>query len=914
MAAVVSSTNHFDTRQGQLSDDPSALPTQSPSSPAFVYPDGTAPSIDDTEHLANGVLPPTDQAATSQPSATPNVPTSTTAPGLLSIDTMTPEATTEPLLGGLKSTTDALNATQAATNIPPELTPNDASSQQVITDTQPDEQTQPPALSDLPQLGIATSQSTQPNGIANAQAGTVPPLTDHSSTLEISDLPQATQAIEPSKPDTIVATDNQTANNLLLADPKNAQVDSDTPQPDIAISCVQTTPKAVPIQQDAPPAPSQQNFMHLTALGAHILSSSIQPVAAVDPPHEAVLTTVIGVDVPGPQRNAQQDLTVPVISIANSTAPSDLPHAKVWSTAIQAAQNGHDLIVNGEKLDNPSLASVDANGNIVRVALADVVSSTPGASIEVSKAATTPLVPVTSAIAPNLLASAPITGVELPIALTAHQGSNSGPVSPIITTPPGFVLAGSMKLFNVLDAERYVFQGTSSSDGKSEMVVPLISPLPLDQLIHNDGASFGEFWLVKPSISHYPKKTNSGRGPGLYVDATTNFIGALSEIGDDLRSIFRHSGESVQISASLGDFGSWSAALKSPPDFSFLASIPRLDAPLGEFVAFTSTNITFQAILTPHPTDSNQRAYAWAHLFTGQLNMTTPGSITPLSLDYSLTRQGRLCSLDMHLHESHTWINAMGVPGLHLFDVHFATQFDQAATTSSHAFTLDATLKVESADLKVTGSYQNDKWSINASLGNMEWTQLDDLYMELFGERLHLFDHNISFQDLELGVSSESKELMLHGHLNVDDWCQLVSKITIANDGFHLEATVGKAIFQHVTLEDAKLDIFVGKQGDIDADPEKPGTAASFIMTGTIDAVGLKLDATAYLDKDPKLGLLWIVYAKCPTHVHLSQLLGIGNRSDLDVVLENIAVMAANTTTLGTYMPTNLDYHLEPGK
>ncbi|MCJ1353311.1 MAG: hypothetical protein MMC33_003296 [Icmadophila ericetorum] len=752
-----------------------------------------------------------------------------------------------------------------------------------------------------------TAQNTGDNvsGLANA----VPPPANQLHTTETPSVPQAATATTTVEPDANDTPNQQVATEVTPTDPENTQTSSAVPEIDVA-SSLQQVPNDIPSQQEAAPLPSSEYLMHLTALGAHILSSSVNPAAALDPPHETLLTTVREVPTPGTGPDAQQDLPVPIISIANSVAPSDQPHSKVWATALQAAQSGHDLVVNGEKLENPGLASVDGNGNIVKIALAQVVSSTSGASIEVTKTSIGPVIPATSDVTPDVLANAPVTDVEIPPALTVHQGDD-GSVHPSITTPPGFVLTGSTKLFNILEAERFVFQGTSSSDGKSEMIVPTTSPLSLDQLIHDKDIPLGDIQLVNPSISHYPQKTDAGRGPGLYLDATIDLIGDLAEIGNDLKSVFGHTAEGIKISASLGGFESWSAALKPPPDFTFEASIPSLNATLGKFITFASVDITFQAVRTPDPADANKQVYAWAHLFTGQLNMTTPGSITPLSLDFSLTRQGTVCSLDMHLHESQTWNNAMGVPGLHLFDIHFSTQFDKTATGTSHTFNFEATLKAESTDLKVTGTYQDDKWSMNATLEEVGWTQLDDLYMELFGARLHKFDHNIAFQDLQLDISSETKDLVLQGHLNLDDWAHLAAKVTISTSGFQLEASVDKATLEHVTLEDAKIDIFVGKQGDVDASAEKPGTAASFTMTGSIEAAGLKLDATAYLDKDPKLGLLWVVYAKC-SDIHLSKVLGLGSRGDLDMVLENVALMAANTSTVGPYMPT-LDYQIKPG-
>ena len=684
-----------------------------------------------------------------------------------------------------------------------------------------------------------------------------------------------------------------------------------------------TAPPGTPAVPTAPPsgsgdvqntggAATRPDVMHLTALGAHILSSSVKPVAAIDPPRDPVLATVKTIPTVDTTPDVQVQSPLPTIAVKDTTAPQEQPHSDVWSTAIQAAQDGQGLQIGEDPIHNTGIATVADNGNIVKLPLASVMNAGPEDLIPVETTAATPLV-VTGTV-PSVISNAPLAAGDLPPALAANSQAGDGSIHPALTTPPGFILTGELKLFNVLDAERFVFQGTTAIDNKSEMVIPKTAPLGLDTLVHNSGVSFGDIELAKPSISYYSQQVSNGRGPGLWLDATVDLKGGLAEVGADIKDLFGHDTSDITIVAALGAFDGWSSALKLPSDFTLQASLPDLHAKFGKLIEFSSTQITSQAYLVDHPKIPGHQIYAWGHLFSGQLLLITPGSVTPLLLDFSLTRKNTTYSLDMHLHQSQTWVNALGVPGLNLFDVHFSAKFDKANGSSGLSFQVTATLKVETANLEVTGNYSEDDWSLTATLDQITWAQLDELYSEMFGSHLHTFDHNITFQDLQLKVSSKNNDLVLQGHINVDDWCKLQAEIKISSRGFYLEASIDEANFEHVTITQAKLQIFVGKQGDVDPNPAKPGTSSSFTISGKIKYLELQLDATVYIDKDPKLGLLWAVYAKCDNPLNLSHLLNLGSRSDLDLILENVALMAANADTLGPMMPTNLDYPVKRGE
>ena len=652
---------------------------------------------------------------------------------------------------------------------------------------------------------------------------------------------------------------------------------------------------------------TRPDVMHLTALGAVILSSSTQPVASVAPPHGPLLTTVVTAPVDpslastttAPAAIVQTAITS--IQVTNTTAPQDQEHAKVWADTINAAKTGGDLEVDGIVMQNPGLATTDSNGNITKIPLAAVAAvQADGATVTES----------TGADAAAAVTPAPTGSVAIPPAL---QTAVSGATDPLATTPTGFVLAGTIKLPSGLEAERYTFHGTAG-DEKTEMIVFTQSPLALNDILQTDGISFGDVKLVKPSISYYAANTTSGRAPGLWLEGSIVFTGGLSEIGEDLKDVFGQDSTELDITAHLGGFSSWKEAIKPPPDFSLQASMPSMKAQVGKYIEFNSWTLTAQAVRVSDTATPPKQSYSWGFMFTGQLTLTTPGSVSPLLLDYGFNRQGTVLNMDMHLHHTDdTWQNAMGVPGMNLNDAHFTTAYDKTNKGKGLSFLITASLKTDAADIEIKGTYGDDGWELNASMTNMTWNDLAHLYQKMFSIPLHDFNHNIVFTSTTLNVSSANKDIVLHSEVNVDDWAQVVSDITISTKGFHLTASIPHATFEHVTLDTAALEIFVGKQGDVSPEPEKPGTSAYFTVSGKLSRFGMTLDAVAYLDKDPKLGLIWAVYAKVTDPLSLAKVLSLGSRSDLDFTLENVALMASNSDTLGPSMPQGLDYQVKKG-
>ncbi|KAI9694854.1 MAG: hypothetical protein M1822_000470 [Bathelium mastoideum] len=686
---------------------------------------------------------------------------------------------------------------------------------------------------------------------------------------------------------------------------------------------VPTIPATVPVKgvTKVQPVPKTgtalvpKSAMHLTALGTQILSSSSKPVASVDPPHKAVLTKTASTS--GPKT---QNVAVPVISIPDSTAPSKQSHAQVWQAALKAAQTVSPVKVNNDVLHNPSIASADSNNKMFKVGLADLVRTKPEGSVTIQATAAPPLI-VPTDVNKELLDKAPISAVSvhLPENLVKHVDTGSQPQKDITaTTPPGFVLTGDpTKLFGFLEAERFTFHGNSSPDGKAEMMIPTTKDFTLDSLFGSDKVMLSGMKLGSPSISWY--KTSTGKKKaGLWIDATLALSDKLQNLATDLKKVLGKDTPEIQVSGYLGQFTDWSTAPLPPDQLKLRGNIPDVSALLGKHIAFASVDVKCQALKGAQSQDGKQ-VYTWTYTLEGDLDLTVPGSVTPLSLKYNLAKSGNLYTLNMKLDKHNEWNNAMGVHGMHLVDVEVTNVFDKDKADGKEKFDLKAKFRTETTDLNITGSYEESDWSLSSTCPSLSWDQVDSLFNDMFGSRLQPFNHKISLNNLNLEASSAKKNISLDCQLTIDEHPVVDAEISLSSDGFHMSVkSLEDVTFGLVKVKKAAMEIFVGKVGDVNPDPKKPGTASFFTVKGEIEVGSIIVDATAYLDKDdPNSEAKWVLFAEYKNKLQLSSVSKLSGTSDilkeLDFALEDVVVIAASTDKMNPDICAQIKYPIKQG-
>lgn len=636
---------------------------------------------------------------------------------------------------------------------------------------------------------------------------------------------------------------------------------------------------------DKLPGLGQETTMHLTALGAHLASSLLESPVSVRAQDPGVLLTSSKVT------NGVASVQS-VMSVDNSIAPSLKGHSAVWNDAIAAAKSTADgdvthLDLYSNHIENVGLATLALDGALSTIPLSTVLGLVD-------------LVP----------ASARRLGQALIVSSTLD--------SPASSVPPGFVLSGDIKLFGGLDAQLYTFHGTADQ-GVSQMAILTQHDVSMDDLLNSEGISFGAIKLHEPVITYNTKQTVNGRDIGLWLDAGITLDGALGEVAQDMQNIFGSHSNTLKASAHIGGFQSLTAAFKPPPSFSLGVSVVALNANVGSFLTFFDTLITITGGRTQTPNATNgdvpstpaKDAYKWSSSFSGQLQLLLAGSTVPTALKYTIDKADAMYLLRINAESIDT---LLGVPGLHVQDVQFVARM-QVGPVKDVSLDLSAALMAGSSIIYLKGSYARaSDWEIHASLDNLDWSSLSALYKNMFKSPVHAFQHNISING-KLNVNSANKFITLSGSVKVDDYSSAKGIIVPDSRGFQLNASLEQVIFDHVTIDHAALDVFVGRQGVVDPDPTKPGTATKFTISGIVTYSGLTFSAVAYVENDPALGLLWVVYAKLTSSITLSKIkdLHISEDSLFNLGLRNIALIASNTDTLGDSMPQSLDYQVEKG-
>ena len=658
-------------------------------------------------------------------------------------------------------------------------------------------------------------------------------------------------------------------------------------------SAVKTSSFSAPSAPSQAPIQKSPDQMLVTSLGGLLINSSDEPVAsATNVPKVSTVSTL----------NVETKHMADITSI-DPVAPQFQDHAKVWQSVIDAGRHGAPLVVDGETLNSPSIVTVDTLGNLVKVPLSAAVDSN---STKLELDDHVKRVPLELSASPTIQRNAVVTTAAssaiIPHVLVAENLAGNEK----FTVPPGFILAGDIKLFGGLDAERYTFQG-SSSDEKAQMVVLTQSPVEMDRLLPSSGISFGDIKILQPTISVYSKTTSSGRDAGLWLDAGLAMAGSMADAGIALKDVFAMDIPTIDISVHLGGYQGLSDAYKAPNDIVIIGTL-NVDTKIGKFLEMKSVKVNLHGVRATAPASS----YAWSFTLTGDALFTVPGSVAPLQTTYTIVKSQSTYSIELHLTQE-IWNDAMGVPGFHLGNTVIKSTFTTGSKDSAFTFDVDANLQLDTTAVSVKGHYASDDWDFHATIGDFTLRNLENAFSRLFKANLSKLNHDVVFKGLSLDVDSKEKSLVLKGGVTVDTYTTADATLSIGPTGVHVEGHLNKVQFDQATLNSAMLYIVITKAGLVDPSPSIPGNSASFTITGEMQYRSIVIDAEVSFVKEGS-ALTWVVYAKASATTVLTLSKFIDNLpSDLDFGLGNLVIMASNTNNSGLFPVHSFDYQVKKG-
>ena len=185
-----------------------------------------------------------------------------------------------------------------------------------------------------------------------------------------------------------------------------------------------------------------------------------------------------------------------------------------------------------------------------------------------------------------------------------------------------------------------------------------------------------------------------------------------------------------------------------------------------------------------------------------------------------------------------------------------------------------------------------DSYSIEATLGNLTLRDVGELFYELFGIHLDIFDHDVTFNDMSLCVSSEG--VSLSGEVTINGHTSARARLAFTKDGIEISAGIGGLDFEVIggkvlEIKEAGFDVFIASKLD-----SRSARATRLAIAGDVTFEGIELKVGLYTEKTAKGEILWAVYGEVEGEMSTAKLEPALKGTFLDIELRRLALVAAN--------------------
>jgi hypothetical protein len=589
---------------------------------------------------------------------------------------------------------------------------------------------------------------------------------------------------------------------------------------------------------------------------------------------------------PGPSRPAQ---------------PSALA-ADVW----RRARSGNAVTVGGVVLNNPSAATLDDGSRMTVVPLA---ATTPHNPPLVARA---PLPDGDAGAATGDRApTEAITTGPAPIPIpTAHIDSadDSSDTNTDTGIPPGFVLQGTIKLFNLFDAPMYAWFGSAASEGARQIIpiqtgllttgisslLPSLANSPYSSALHlqNTALIYNEF-------------TTATYRAGTWLQTDLLFSGPLQPATDFLKNICHQANPLVQVQALLTLQNNWRDPLEELNTLALRGMLPGIDVSVGDgllHITELGVDVGLSRYRQPWPPYDTR----WTHTlgFSGSLGIAMPRDMAPVAADFSMVETEGVVTMLATVREVDGSVAGgagavgvqpgfAGVEGLKLSQVTMQTTLGigEGAGDAVDGFTASAQMVMGDATLELYGYYNNSDWGFTCDWEGFSFDDLRAMYQDLFGAPLHLTNADVTFEDLYFVAGPSG--LTMSGQATVEGHTSVNAKIVISRHGLEITGGVADVVLDgDIVLKSAALDIFVGRQDDTSVTGS--GTSFRFAIQGVVALAGDTISASMFLGKDGGGNTLWTVIGGFKGDFSLATMASELRGTFLDLSVKEATLIASN--------------------
>ena len=637
--------------------------------------------------------------------------------------------------------------------------------------------------------------------------------------------------------------------------------------------------KAMKPSVDEPPTPKDP-----------IVPRVPQPLSIDEAMHNLTLnkTSTFIVD-----KSSKPALTVGSPTIVSPLPPSKLPHAKVW----KAATTGEPVIVGGVAMQNVGLLVPDARGQLAHFPLAQA-SAAAQTKVAEKRAETksdtenVAMTPVEPTVLPGSIAVAALKTTSLPPTLNLPSGNPPAELAtPNENIPKGFVLTGTIKLFNKFDEQVYTYNG-SASTGVRQIVPVKLGTFKLSDYVPSfEGSDFDALEIKNTELIFNEYTTLTDRA-GTWLQTDLTFSGPLQPISDLLKNVFQQDKPILRVQGFLSPRNDWTQPIDTH-SLALRATLPSLSIHIGDLLVINELGVSIGLIRQRQPWAPYDEKWTSSIGFFGSATLDTPADkIAPMTVGFSMTEAGGALGVILDVDEDETsGLGFCGIEGLRITEFILSTSFALGSAPSLLAFEAHAVLSMGNTSFDLSGYYSKAEWAFYCEVEDFSFNDLRNFFESMFDAPLHVSDHDVVVDDLVF--IADSTGMSFSGKVTIEGYTSSEASISISNQGVHVSGAVDDVqLAGDITLKKAGFDVFIGRTDDTTL--SGPGTSFRFAINGTVAIGSRQIDASLYFDKSPEGNLLWTVTGSFTGFFSIANLVPELQDTFLDLSLQNAAFIASN--------------------
>lgn len=481
-------------------------------------------------------------------------------------------------------------------------------------------------------------------------------------------------------------------------------------------------------------------------------------------------------------------------------------------------------------------------------------------------------------------------------------------IDPATSVPPGFVLSGDLNAFGSLPGKIYTLQGAATNGGVHE-IVTLANELTLGGLLPDiDEVDIAGIVIQNVQLEYTDDLTApDGKAPSLYFEADMVLGGILQPVSDILGSIFNQNIAVLHVECFLGFDRDWTQ-LTPPVGIKMTGSFEGISVPFGDHLTSTSYGVNIRVRKEVQDSPVYKEVHVWSYDFFGRGLLSLPGSVAPLAVGVTLTKEDRLSSIFVDLDDDMT--DAFGIKGLALSCVEVQAHFDESIPAKSVGFEIAAIIEGSVEDITLDGFFVNGDWALTAEIADLSMDSFLEMFDGMLGGSLDNIDNDIEFIDVTLDI--RPAVVSLEGVLSIDGYTSLGGTVSINESGIGTNGAVDNVTMDDTTISQASINLYAERKG-LSAGFRKP-RPIGFAIMGTVEFSGLEIAVSLYLEKMVDGSTKWTVYGDYEKQISMSALAPALQGSFLDLPVRQVSLLAGNADSAAAGFINQFNYPIIKGK